>query len=500
MADKAYLAVDLGASGGRVLAGRFDGERLSLDELHRFENRAVEAAGGLYWDVLQLWSQVEDGLRTARTRLGHSIASVGVDTWGVDFALLGRGDVLLENPHSYRDPRSDGMMSRALATVGREEIFAQTGLQFMPINSLYQLLSLRVNRSPLLDVAESLLLMPDLFHWLLTGAKSNEFTNATTTQFFNTKQRTWATELLTKLDLPTHLFGEVLDPGTRLGRLRPQVAKDTGLTEVDVVLPGTHDTASAVLAVPTASPSGGQPTWCYISSGTWLLMGVEVPHPVINDECLKLNFTNEGGVGQTVRLLKNITGLWLLQECRRVWREQGRNESWEQIARQAEAAAPLASLVDPDHASFQTPGDMPAAIQAFCRRTDQRIPETVGEIACCAVESVAMKSRWVLSGLEKLVGNRLETIHVVGGGTQNRALCQATAGACGRPVIAGPVEATAIGNVLMQAIASGAVGSIGEAREIVRRSFPLDRYEPRDVATWDREYERFVALLRTDEK
>ncbi|HEV3339245.1 MAG TPA: rhamnulokinase family protein [Pirellulales bacterium] len=495
MQETAYLAVDLGASGGRVLTGRFDGQRLRLEVLHRFENRAVEAAGSLYWDILQLWSHVRDGLRLAGTRLGRSLKSVGVDTWGVDFALLGRGDVLLENPHSYRDPRSEGMMARALAAVGREEIFAQTGLQFMPINTLYQLMSLRANQSPLLEMAESFLLMPDLFHWLLTGAKGNEYTNATTTQCFNPTRRSWATDLMARLDLPTHFFGEVLEPGTRLGRLRPQVAKDTGLDNVEVVLPGTHDTASAVLAVPVLPQSSGQPDWCYISSGTWLLMGVELPHPLINDDCLKLNFTNEGGIGQTTRLLKNITGLWLLQECRRAWQERGRDESWEEITRQAEASAPLASLVDPDHGSFLAPGDMPSAIQDFCRRTGQGVPETVGQVARCAVESVAMKSRWVLEGLEKLVGNRLQAIHIVGGGAQNQALCQATADACGRPVVAGPVEATAIGNCMMQAIASGAVGSVREARDVVRGSFSLHTYEPRDTDRWNQEYKRFIALV-----
>jgi rhamnulokinase len=495
MADKAYLAVDLGASGGRVLAGLFDGERMRLEELHRFEHHAVEAAGSLFWDVLQLWSHVRDGLRKAGKQFGGNVESVGVDTWGVDFALLGRGDVLLENPHSYRDPRSAGMMDRAIATVGRKEIFAQTGLQFMPINSLYQLMSLRASGSPLLEVAESLLLMPDLFHWLLTGVKGNEYTNATTTQFFNNLRRTWATDLLSRLDLPTQLLGEVLEPGTRLGRLRRQVAKETGLVDVDVVLPGTHDTASAVLAVPAGGPADDAPKWCYISSGTWLLMGVELARPVINDDCLELNFTNEGGVGQTVRLLKNITGLWLLQECRRVWRESGSDQTWEDISRQADAAAPLASLVDPDHAVFQTPGDMPAAIQDFCRRTGQPVPESVGQVVRCAIESVAMKCRWVLAGLEKLTGSRLETIHIVGGGALNRALCQATADACGRVVLAGPVEATALGNVMVQAIASGAVSTIGQAREIIGRSFPLDRYEPNQLSAWKEAYMRFVRLV-----
>ncbi len=483
MAEKAYLAADLGASGGRVLAGLFDGERIRLEELHRFENRAVEAAGSLYWDVLQLWSHVRDGLRQAGRRFGAAVESVGVDTWGVDFALLGRGDVLLENPHSYRDPRSTGMMDRAIAAIGRKEIFAQTGLQFMPINSLYQFMSLRASGSPLLEVAESLLLMPDLFHWLLTGVKGNEYTNATTTQFFDPTRRAWANDLLGRLQLPAHLLGQIVEPGTRLGPLRSQVAKDTGLAGVDVVLPGTHDTASAVLAVP-ANQAGEMPNWCYISPGTWLLMGVELPRPIINDDCLRLNFTNEGGVGKTVRLLKNITGLWLLQECRRVWRESGRDQTWEAISRQAEAAPPLASLVDPDHAAFQSPGDMPGAIQEFCRHSGQSVPESVGQIARCAIESVAMKSRWVLAGLEALTGSRLETIHVVGGGTQNRALCQATADACGRPVLAGPVEATALGNVMVQAIA--------QARQVIRRSFPLDRYEPHDSSAWNDAYGRFV--------
>ncbi|HET6878746.1 MAG TPA: rhamnulokinase family protein [Pirellulales bacterium] len=493
MAEKTYLAVDLGASGGRVLGGTFDGERVRVEELHRFEHHAIEAAGSLYWNVLELWSQMRDGLRKAGKQC-RDIQSAGVDTWGVDFALLGRGDVLLENPHSYRDPRSAGMMDRAIAALGRKEIFAQTGLQFMPINSLYQFMSLRASQSPLLEVAESLLLMPDLFHWLLTGVKGNEYTNATTTQFFNNQRRTWATDLLSRLDLPTHLLGKVLEPGTRLGRLRPQVAKDTGLTNVEVVLPGTHDTASAVLAVP-ADSAGETPEWCYISSGTWLLMGVELPRPVINDDCLGLNFTNEGGVGQTVRLLKNITGLWLLQECRRAWRESGIEQTWEEISRQAESATALASLVDPDHAAFQSPGDMPAAIQDFCRHTGQHVPESVGQIVRCAIESVAMKCRWVLAGLEKLTGNRLETIHIVGGGALNRSLCQATADACGRLVLAGPVEATALGNVMVQAIASGAIGSISQAREVVRRSFPVERYEPRQTSAWNDAYEQFTRRI-----
>ncbi len=494
MAEQVYLAVDLGASGGRVVAGAFDGRRLRLEELHRFENRAVPAAGGLFWDLLALWSQVCDGLRVAASRFGQ-VVSVGVDTWGVDFGLLGRGDVLLENPRSYRDPRSEGMLERALDVVSREEIFAQTGLQFMPINTLYQLYALRVGQSPLLDAAESLLLMPDLFHWLLTGVKSNEFTNATTTQFFNPTRGRWASELLARLDLPGHLLGEVAQPGTRLGALLPRVAADTGLAKTEVVLPGTHDTASAVMAVPAAGEVVERPNWCYISSGTWLLMGVEVPRPIINDDCRRLNFTNEGGVDGTIRLLKNIAGLWLLQECRRVWRQAGQNWSWDEISRRIEAAPPFSAMVNPDDPAFLSPADMPLAIQDFCRRSGQRPPETEGAIARTAIESVALKARWVLGGLERLVGGPIGVIHMVGGGTQNRALCQAIADACGRPVLAGPIEATAIGNLMTQALAAGSVTSIGEARQVVRESFAIERYEPRDTAAWNEAYQRFLTLL-----
>lgn len=495
MAEQTYLAADLGASGGRLLAGRFDGSKLRLEELHRFENGPVAAVGSLYWDVLGLWTQITQGLRIARTRCGGSIRSIGVDAWGVDFALLGRGDVLLGNPHCYRDPRSEGMLQRAIDQVGREAIFAQTGLQFMPINTLYQLMAMRVQKSPLLDVAESFLMMPDFFHWLLTGEKSNEFTNSTTTQFFNPASGDWAFDLLKQLDLPTHLFRPVVPPGTQLGPLRGELAAETGLNDVQVVLPGTHDTASAVMAVPASGAAQERPDWCYISSGTWCLMGIETPRPVINDECRRLNFTNEGGVGGTIRLLKNITGLWLVQECRRAWRQAGQDHSWEELMRLSADAQPLAALVDPDDASFLNPGDMPAAIREYCRRTNQAPPASEGAVIRCALESIALKSRWVLDGLEGLSGGRLQTIHIVGGGTQNRELCQAIADACQRRVLAGPVEATALGNVMMQALAAGAVGSIAEARDVVRGSFPVEQYEPQNSAAWQDAYGKFLLLV-----
>lgn len=490
-----FLAVDMGASGGRVLAGRLDDARLSLEELHRFENGAIRAGGHLYWDVLGLWSHVCQGLRLAAATCGKSVRSIGVDTWGVDFALLGHDDALLGNPFSYRDARTDGMMDLAIHRLGRENIFSQTGLQFMPFNTLYQLLAMKEQRSPLLAAARSFLMMPDVFHWLLTGVKSNEVTNATTTQFYNPLKQTWATELLQALDLPTQMLGELVEPGTCLGPLRADVAAETSLVGVDVVAPGTHDTASAVMAVPAASGPGGRPDWCYISSGTWSLMGVELPRPVVSENCRQLNFTNEGGVEGSTRLLKNITGLWLVQECRRVWSQAGHEHSWESLTRMADGSPPLASLIDPDHASFQAPGDMPEAIRAYCRRTGQPVPGDEGAVVRCAIESLALKCRHVLGATEALVGGRLETIHIVGGGTKNRQLCQATADACRRRVLAGPVEATAIGNVMTQAIAAGAVGSVAEAREVIRRSFPLEEYLPRNGDAWGDAYERFASLL-----
>lgn len=494
MSEQVYLAVDLGASSGRIVAGLFDGSRLRLEEVARFDNGAVEAAGTLYWDYLRLWSDIRRGLRAASERYAGRIASVGIDTWGVDFILLGRGDVPLGNPVHYRDRRTEGMLAEVLRRVSRDDVFAQTGVQFMPFNTLYQLMALRHRNSPLLDMAERLLMIPDLFNWLLTGVKANEFTNATTTQFYDPTCRGWATDLLERLDLPTAMLGEIVEPGAILGPLLPRVAAETGLDGVKVVVPGTHDTASAVMAVPAASGPSAVPDWCYISSGTWSLMGVEVPQPVVTPQCLRFNFTNEGGVGGTIRLLKNITGLWLVQECRRAWGKQGRQHSWDELNAFAAAVSPLASLVDPDDPSLMAPDDMPDAIRALCRRTGQPVPHDSGAVIRCAVESLAIKCRWVLGMLEELIGGRLDTIHIVGGGTQNRQLCQATADACGRQVVAGPVEATAIGNVMMQAVAAGAVGSIAQAREVVRRSCTVDVYEPKHTAAWDAAYERFQAM------
>jgi rhamnulokinase len=449
----------------------------------------------LQWDLLGQWSHVREGLRAAGAKAGGRIASVGVDTWGVDFGLLGRGDELLGNPYAYRDSRTNDTMPKAFGIVSREEIFRHTGLQFMQFNTLFQLLAMKLSGSPLLDIAESLLMMPDLFHWLLTGVKSNEMTNASTTQFFDPVKGDWATELLGKFSLPARILGPITQPGTVLGPLRKNVAAETGLASAKVVLPGTHDTASAVMAVPAHSKPGVRPDWCYVSLGTWALLGIESPKPVINDSVLKLNFTNEGGIGGTTRLLKNITGLWLVQECRRVWNLAGANLDWEGLNKLSAAATPLRSFINPDASDFGAPGDMPEAIRAFCRRTGQSLPEEKGAVVRCALESIAMKFRQVLGWCEELSGGRIETIHIVGGGTKNRQLCQFAADSTGRHVVTGPVEATAIGNLMMQAVAAGDVASIAEAREVIRRSFPVEEFEPQNTAAWDEGYERFLKVV-----
>lgn len=487
---KNILAFDLGAESGRAIVASFDGRRLELDVVHRFRNGPVRVLDHLYWDVLRLFDEMKEGCRQAIARHGLP-ASLGVDTWGVDFALLGRGDVLLGNPRHYRDPHTEGIPEEAFRRVPRETIFRQTGIQFMRINSLFQLLALQRDRSPILEAAQHLLFMPDLFHFWFSGVKSNEYTDASTSQFLDPVTRTWAAQLWNDFQLPPGLLGTLIEPGTRLGVVRPSVAQEIGISEsVPVVVPATHDTAAAVAAVPARGDD-----WCYVSSGTWSLMGVETSRPVIDERSLRFNFTNEGGVSGTTRLLKNIMGLWLVQECRRAWEREGRAYSYEDLVRLAEQSPPRGPIVDPDDASFLLPEHMPSALAAYCRRTGQQEPQGPGAIIRCALESLALKYRWVLERLEELTGRRIGTIHIVGGGSQNHLLNQLTADVCNRLVLAGPIEATAAGNALTQLIGLGDLGSLADAREVVRQSWPLATFQPRDAAAWEAKYERFVKLV-----
>lgn len=490
MSEQCYLAIDLGAESGRAILGAFDGERLTLREAHRFPNIPAALPDGLHWDALRLWNEIGEGIRAAARLVGPALASVGVDTWGVDFGLLDRQGSLIGNPFHYRDGRTDGMLEAAFARLPREQIFAHTGIQFMQFNTLYQLLALRLAGSPALEYATTLLTMPDLFNYWLTGERVCEFTNATTTQCYDPRRRGWATELLAALDIPQELFAPVVLPATTLGPLRPAVAEALGAGALTVVAPACHDTGSAVAAVP-AEGAG----FVWISSGTWSVMGIEVAQPLITPQTLAFNLTNEGGVGGTFRCSKNVMGLWLVQECRRHWAARGDDWSYEQLSRLAAQATPLAALIDPDDSTFLKPGDMPARIQAFCERTQQQAPGSPGAIVRCALESVALKYRWVLERLEQVANQRLDPIHIVGGGAQNSLLNQFTADATGRVVVAGPVEATALGNLAMQAVALGQLGSLAEARTLIRRSTTSEIFRPQPAVDWDEAYQRMESFV-----
>ena len=495
-ASSYYLALDLGAESGRGLLGRFDGAHLTLEEVHRFPNGPVRMLDTLHWDTPRLFEEIKAALRKAASG-GARLEGIGLDTWGVDFGLVGRGDVLLGNPVHYRDTRTEGMVEAACELVPRERIYEITGLQFLVINTAYQLLALARAGSPLLDAAETLLMMPDLFGWLLTGRRAGEFTDATTTQLIDARSGTWSDELCDGLGLPRGILPDLIAPGSVLGPLRKDLAAEVGMTaETSVIVPATHDTGSAVAAVPAAGKGPGDPPdWCYLSSGTWSLMGVELARPIITEATYRYNFTNEGGVDGTSRLLKNIMGLWLVQECRRTWARSGREYSYEDLIPQAENAPAFRSLVDPDHPSFFAPGDMPDRIAAYCRETGQPVPDGEGAFVRCALESLALKYRWVVDRLEEITGTPIGTIHIVGGGARNALLNQFTADATGRSVQAGPVEATAIGNLLMQARARGRIGSLGQLREVVARSFPVTTYEPSDQAAWRDAVGRFETLV-----
>ena len=492
MAQKVYLAIDLGAESGRVVAGIWDGRRIRLEELHRFANGPVALGETIRWDVLRLWSEIQHGLALAGKKFGKQIISVGADTWGVDFVLLDWHDEILGQPYHYRDVRTRGLLEQTFKKVPRSEIFAQSGLQFMELNSLYQLLAWQKHSPEILAAADTLLFMPDFLHWCLCGAKRAEFTIASTSQFVHPFRRNWSLPLLKKLGLPAHFLPKIVAPGTRLGVIQKSVAGRTGLAGVQVVAPPSHDTASAVAGVPTANT--GRADWAYISSGTWSLMGVEVKQAVLSPRALELNMTNEGGLEGTYRLLKNIMGLWLVQQCKRSFEAAGRKYGYARLVQLAARAKPLRSLVNLNDPRFLNPPDMPQAIREFCRETKQPVPKSDGELVRCCYESLALKYRETLGSLEELTGEKIKVIHVVGGGSQNRLLNQFTADACQRPALAGPVEATALGNLLTQVRASGELGSLAAMREVVRRSSEVKQYEPASASAWNEAAARFARL------
>ncbi|MBQ3223380.1 MAG: rhamnulokinase [Clostridia bacterium] len=492
MKKRNLLGFDFGASSGRAMLGEFDGNTLNLTELHRFSNDPVTMAGRFVWDVPRLFFEMKQALLKARHQ-GLALDSMGIDTWGVDYGMLDKKGRLMSLPVHYRDSRTDNMREKAFSMVSKEEIFERTGLAFQTFNTLYQLLAMRHEGDFALDNAETMLFMPDLLGYFMTGEMATEYTIASTSQMTNPVTRDWDKELLRKLDIPTHFLTGIQQSGAMRGQLLADIAEETGMSRIPLVAVGSHDTASAVAAVPAKEKN-----FAYISSGTWSLLGAEVTQPLCTKEVMELNYTNEGGICGTTRLLKNIMGLWIIQECKREWDRQGGTEGFGELMLLAEQAEPFIAVLDVDDERFLAPGGMPERIQAYCAETNQRVPQTKGEICRVIYESLALKYRWAVEQMEeKLLGHRIDVLHIVGGGSKNTMLNQMTANAIGRAVVTGPSEGTVIGNVLVQAMAMGDIANMNEMREVVARSFPTEDYMPEKgcEAMWDDAYARLLRRM-----
>ena len=492
MAKLKTLAIDLGASSGRGIIGEFDGRKLSLRENHRFQNDPVKINGSLNWDILRIFFEIKNILRTCALSEDRDIKTIGIDTWGLDFGLLGADGRLLENPYNYRDSRTDGINVEAYKRIGKEELYNITGLQYLQFNTIFQLLSLALQRPHILRNAETLLMTPDLLNYFLTGIKKTEYTIASTSSLLNAKTGNWDKSLFAPMDIPEKLFTEIVRPGNILGGLLPEITEDTGELKAQVINAASHDTASAIAAVPAAGEN-----FVYISSGTWSLMGMESREPVITEKSRKYDFTNEGGVGGTIRVLRNVMGLWLIQESRRQWEREGERLSFDEMSDAALKSPPCASLVNVDLPEFLAPGNMPERIRGYCSRTNQPVPETKGALIRCIYDSLALTYKRTLGQINELQGVPAQKIHVVGGGTKETLLCQFTADACGVPVYAGPIEATAIGNVAVQLTALGEIKDPGEARRIIADSFETAEYTPENTNLWDDALVKYEKLLKT---
>jgi len=489
MAARNLVAVDLGAESGRVVLGRFDGSRVALSELHRFPTPPRPAGGHLRWDLQRIWSQITAGLAAAGAAAG-TVDAVGVDAWGVDYGLLDRDGELLGDPVSYRDPRTAGMLAEAAGRVGRDRLYLATGIQLLEINTIFQLMA--EARAGSLQRADRLLLIPDLFHRLLSGAAVAEYTAASTTGAYDMASGRWAVDLLDQLGLPTHLLPEVVDAGTDLGPVRPDLP---GYAAARAVAPASHDTASAVVGVPLTDPGAA-----YISSGTWSLVGVETREPVINQAAMAANLTNEGGAYGTIRLLRNNTGMWLLQESRRQWAREGREHSYQELVRLAASAPAGVSVFNADHPDFLAPGDLPARVRAYCERTGQPVPQGTAALVRSMLDSLALGYRSTVEDLTAVTGRPVPAVHIVGGGSRNHLLNQTVADVTGLPVVAGPVEATALGNVLVQLIALGEIADLSQARAVVRASAgpEIVRFEPSPSDQLAERYGHYRDLVAAD--
>ena len=489
MIEKYYIACDLGAESGRVILGCLDDGKLTMEEIHRFSNGVEKVGETLRWNVIGILAELKRGLAMVADRK-LPVASLSVDSWGVDYVLLDKDQKQQSKPYNYRDPRTDKTFAPAVESAGRELIFSETGIQFMAINTLYQLIAECETNPDGINAASAFLNIADYFNFCFSDVARSEASLASTTQLFNPKTQSWSKELIKTFKLPAHVFPEICASGTKLGQLNAGSQSETGLPAVDVIATCSHDTGAAVAAVPAEDGSD----WAYLSSGTWSLIGVELPGPLINETVREQNFTNEAGLGGTTRFLKNIVGLWILQESRRQWALDGQQLEYEEITRLAEEAEPFRSLIYPNAERFLRPDDMPSKIAAFCDETDQPRPETPGQFARCILESLTLLYGDVLDRIEQLTDRKIRTLHIVGGGTNNSLLNQFAANATGRTALAGPVEATAIGNLLIQAMALGDLKSHEELRDVVRRSFPIKTYSPEDSLAWQQAGQRFETL------
>lgn len=482
-----FFAVDLGATSGRTILGSLTDNGLELEEVNRFPNRLIETGGHFFWDIYALYQNIIDGLKIAAQR-NVNITSIGIDTWGVDFVLVGKDGHFLRQPYAYRDPHTVGAPEKFFERVPAKQVYELTGIQVMNFNSIFQFDTLRRNNDSALAAADKILFMPDALSYMLTGEMVTEYTIASTAQIVNAKKRTLEPELLSAVGLTEENFGRFVYPGEKVGVLSEGVQRMTGLGAVPVIAVAGHDTGSAVAAVPAVDDN-----FAYLSSGTWSLMGIETPEPVITPETEALNVTNEGGVAGTIRLLKNICGMWLLERCRGEWGEL----SYPELIAEAQKAEPFRSIINPDEALFANPANMKEAIQQYCRKSGQPVPESCGEVVRCIFESLSLRYREVLGDLKKLSAHPIAVLHVIGGGSKNDLLNQFTANSIGLPVVAGPSEATAIGNIMMQAIASGAASNIGEIRRMINRSIPLHSFEPQNKAVWDEAFDKYLKVINS---
>ncbi|MFZ1289409.1 MAG: rhamnulokinase family protein [Melioribacteraceae bacterium] len=490
MKQNKFLAIDFGAESGRAIVGILENNKIQLEEVHRFPNRPVNIHGSIHWNIQNLFEELKTGIVKAIQK-GHSdIKSIAVDTWGVDFGFVTKDNQLLGSPFAYRDSRTNGILEKAFKLLPKSEIYNLTGIQFMQINSAFQLLSMVKSKSEILKFADKLLFMPDLFNFLLTGIKKSEYTISSTSQLLNAKSKNWENKIFNGLKIPKKIMCEIVPPGTKIGKLHSSICNSTGLKNVEVIAVGSHDTASAVAAVPNLKNN-----WAFISSGTWSLIGIETEKPIINNKSFEYNFTNEGGVGGKIRFLRNVMGMWIIQQIKKEWELEGKIYSYTQINKMAEKAAPFRCFIDVDSQEFLNPQSMISAINNYCKDTNQNIPKTKAEYIRSVLESLAFKYRVIIESINSISKNTIEVINIVGGGSQNELLNQFTADCTGLKVVAGPVEATAFGNILVQAIANNVIKDISSGRKIISKSVELKEFIPTNIKRWENSFQKVKNIL-----